>query len=239
MEQKEKVIPVYDNFIRVREEAAEAALRSGRKPGEVRLVAVTKFVDTERIAQAIAAGAVEVGENRAQELTEKYEFLKNNAQTIHFIGQLQLNKVKYLIGRADLIQSADRLEAFAEINRLAQKHGIRQGALVEVNIGSEPQKAGVAPAELPELLKRVSEMEGVSCRGLMCIPPADDEKGSAYYFAKMKELFESVRAMDIAGVSMEILSMGMSHDYKEAIAAGSNMVRVGSAIFGARPKRPL
>jgi pyridoxal phosphate enzyme (YggS family) len=237
LEQEEKMISVYDNFIRVRDEAAEAAEKSGRRPEDVRLVAVTKFVETDRIAQAIAAGALEVGENRAQELTEKYEFFKNNAQTIHFIGQLQLNKVKYLIGRADLIQSADRPEAFSEINRLAVKRGIRQAALVEVNIGSEPQKAGIAPNDLPELLKRISEMEGVSCRGLMCIPPAGDEKGSRYYFARMKELFEDIRAMDIPGVSMELLSMGMSHDFKEAIAEGSNMVRVGSAIFGARIRR--
>ena len=224
-----------DNYRFVADNIREAALKAGRDPGEIRLVAVTKFVDTERIAAAIGAGCTEVGENRAQELTEKYEFFKNNSQTVHFIGQLQLNKVKYLIGRADLIQSADRPEAFAEINRLAEKHGIRQETLVEVNIGDEPQKAGIAPGDLPELLKRISDMPCIHVKGLMCIPPAAGERGAGYYFARMKELFENIKGMDIPMADMELLSMGMSGDYPSAIAEGAKMVRVGSAIFGRRP----
>ena len=211
-------------------------MASGRKPSDVRLVCVTKFVDERRIAEAIGAGSLEVGENRAQELVDKFDFFKENGQTVHFIGQLQLNKVKYLIGRADLIQSADRPEAFSEIERLAGKHGIKQETLMEINIGDEPQKGGVAPSEAPELLKRISDMPHVFVRGLMCIPPAAGGEDARYYFRRMRELFEDIKTMDIPNVSMDILSMGMSGDFASAIAEGANMVRVGSAIFGQRPR---
>ncbi|MBO4848969.1 MAG: YggS family pyridoxal phosphate-dependent enzyme [Clostridia bacterium] len=234
--EQETQINVAENYRIVKERAAEAAIKSGRRPEDVRLVAVTKFVDTARIYEAIAAGCREVGENRAQELTDKYDFFKENGQTVHFIGQLQLNKVKYLIGRADLIQSADRPDAFSEIDRLAVKRGIRQGTLVEVNIGAEPQKAGIAPEDLPELLDRVSDMPGVRVKGLMCIPPAAGSRGADYWFARMKELYEDIKGKNIPNIEMEILSMGMSGDYPIAIAEGADMVRVGSAIFGARTR---
>ena len=234
--EQEEMSSVAENLKRVRDSVAEAALASGRKPSDVRLVCVTKFVDERRIAEAIGAGSLEVGENRAQELVDKFEFFRENGQTVHFIGQLQLNKVKYLIGRADLIQSADRLEAFSEIERLAGKHGLRQETLMEINIGDEPQKGGVAPSEAPELLKRISDMPHVCVRGLMCIPPAAGGEDARYYFRRMKELFEDIRSMEIPNVSMDILSMGMSGDFPSAVAEGANMVRVGSAIFGQRPR---
>lgn len=236
MEQEEMICSIAENFRRVKENIAEAEYKAGREPGSVRLVAVTKFVDIDRIKQAIDAGSLEVGENRAQELTDKFDFFKENGQTVHFIGQLQLNKVKYLVGRAELIQSADRPEAFTEISRLAAKKGLVQDTLVEVNIGAEPQKAGVAPEDLRELLYRISDMPGVRCKGLMCIPPAAGGKGSAYYFARMKELFDTMKEYELPKVDMSILSMGMSGDYIPAIAGGADMVRVGSAIFGARAR---
>ena len=232
--EQETMTDVFANYRRISDEVAEAAVKSGRKPSDVRLVAVTKFVEPERIAPAFDAGCLEVGENRAQELTEKYDFFRSHGQTVHFIGQLQLNKIKYLIGRADLIQSADRLEAFSEISRLAGKHGLRQECLVEINIGDEPQKAGITPSDLPELLKRVSDMPNVFVKGLMCIPPAAGDVDVRYYFAKMKELFENIKGMQIPGIEMTLLSMGMSGDHNSAIAEGANMVRVGSAIFGPR-----
>lgn len=173
----------------VRGGIAEAAYKAGRSADEVRLVCVTKFVDTDRIAQAIAAGVTEVGENRAQELTDKFDFFKANGQHVHFIGQLQLNKVKYLVGRAELIQSADRFEAFAEISRVAVKHGVKQDTLVEVNIGREPQKGGVDPEGLTELLKRVSDLPDICVKGLMCIPPAAEADNVRGYFRHMRELF--------------------------------------------------
>lgn len=233
---EQETMNIAENYRIVKDRIAEAAVRSGRRPEDVRLVAVTKFVDTARIKEAIEAGAVEVGENRAQELEDKFGFFKENGQTVHFIGQLQLNKVKYLVGRADLIQSADRPEAFSEIARLAEKHGVVQNTLVEINIGEEPQKGGIAPQDASELLKRISDMPCVRVRGLMCIPPAAGGQDASYYFKRMKELFENIKAMNIPGVSMELLSMGMSGDYPSAVAEGANMVRVGSAIFGARPR---
>ncbi|MBR3382395.1 MAG: YggS family pyridoxal phosphate-dependent enzyme [Clostridia bacterium] len=224
---------IAENFRRVRDNVAEAAVKSGRSPGAVRLIAVTKFVETERILPALEAGCLEVGENRAQELRDKYDFFRAHGQRTHFIGQLQLNKVKYLIGRADLIQSADRVEAFSEIDRLAGRHGLRQDCLVEINIGNEPQKAGILPEELPELLKVISGMSNIAVKGLMCIPPSAGSE-AAYYFKKQRELFENAKELKLRNVSMELLSMGMSGDYISAIAEGANMVRVGSAIFGPR-----
>ena len=234
---QKEMIPVADNYRIVCERVAEAAYKAGRRAEDIRIVAVTKFVEPERIIKAFEAGCREVGENRAQELTDKYGLFRENRQTVHFIGQLQLNKVKYLVGRADLIQSADRPEAFAEISRVANNRGVRQDVLVEVNIGEEPQKAGVAPNDLPELLKRISDLPSICVKGLMCIPPAAGGQGAAFYFARMKELFESVKDMDLTGYVPELLSMGMSGDYTSAVAEGSNMVRVGSAIFGARTMR--
>ena len=235
-DQEAEMTGIRENFIRVRETAAEAAYKAGRAPESVRLIAVTKFVETERIAEAIAAGCTEVGENRAQELVDKFDFFKGNGQTVHFIGTLQLNKIKYLVDRADLIQSADRIEAFEEIDRLASKRELIQEALVEVNIGEEPQKSGAAYESVPELLKRISDMPNVRVKGMMCIPPAAGGRGASYYFARMKELFENIKGMGIPGIEMDLLSMGMSGDYPEAIAAGADMVRVGSAIFGARQR---
>lgn len=236
MEQKEVAFSVRENFLRVRENTAEAAIRSGRDPGDIRLIAVTKFVDTDRIKEAIDAGAAEVGENRAQELVDKYDFFIQNRQRVHFIGKLQLNKLKYLVGRAELIQSADRMEAFSEIERLAEKKGLIQDTLVEVNIGGELQKGGIAPEALPELINVISDMPHVRVKGLICIPPAADGAEAGVWFKRMKELFEDIKTKETANVKMEILSMGMSGDYVSAVAEGSNMVRVGSAIFGQRQR---
>ena len=220
----------------VKSNIAEAASKAGRDASEVRLVAVTKFVEPERILPAFAAGVAEVGENRAQELVDKYDFFKANGQRVHFIGQLQLNKVKYLVGRAELIQSADRFEAFAEISRIAASRGVRQDTLVEVNIGEEPQKGGIAPNDLRELYKRISDLPNVCVKGLMCIPPAAEGEAARDYFKHMRELFSAGEGLDIPNVSMEILSMGMSGDYTVAIEEGATMVRIGSAIFGARQR---
>ncbi len=220
----------------VRERIAEAADRSGRSASDIRLVAVTKFIDIPPIAEALAKGVKEVGENRAQELVDKFGFFKEHGQFVHFIGRLQLNKVKYLVGRAGLIQSADRMEAFTEIDRIAARLGVKQDTLVEVNIGAEPQKAGIAPQELNELYKRISDLPNICVKGLMCIPPAAEGEAVRDHFKRMRELFAEGKGLDIPNVGMEILSMGMSGDYTLAIEEGANMVRIGSAIFGARQR---
>ena len=220
----------------VREAIAEAAYKSGRRAEDIRLVCVTKFVEKERIAHAVAAGVKEAGENRAQELTDKYDFFVQNGLTVHFIGQLQLNKVKYLVGWAELIQSADRYEAFAEVSRIAVNRGVWQDTLVEVNIGDEPQKAGIAANDLPELLKRISDLPNIRVKGLMCIPPAAEADKVRSYFKRMRELYEGLKGLEIPDADMQILSMGMSGDYTIAVEEGATMVRVGSAIFGARQR---
>lgn len=223
-----------ENLLRIREQIAETEYKYGRKNGSVRLIGVTKFKSVDEIRPAIEAGLADVGENRAQEFTDKLDFFTSKGLTKHFIGGLQTNKAKYLVGRADLIQSVDRQELAAEINRLAVKKGVVQPVLIEVNIGREEQKSGIAPELLPEFLKIVSDMPGIIVNGLMCVPPAGSEDEARPYFARMRELFGEMKELELPNVSMRELSMGMSGDYKAAIAEGATMVRIGSAIFGPR-----
>lgn len=222
------------NLLKIRDSILEAELRAGRPEGSVRLIGVTKFKSIEEIRPALEAGLRDVGENRAQEFTEKFDFFTEYGAKKHFIGGLQLNKAKYLVGKADLIQSVDRAELAAEINRLAVKRSLIQPILIEVNIGAEEQKSGVLPEALPDLLGLISEMPGLSVKGLMCVPPAGSEDETRPYFAEMRELFQKMSELRLPNVSMEELSMGMSGDYKAAICEGATMVRIGSAIFGPR-----
>lgn len=212
----------------------EAEYKYGRKLGSVKLIAVTKFVETERILPAVLGGITDVGENRAQEFTEKLDFFMEHSLKKHFIGTLQTNKVKYLVGKADLIQSVDREALIREIDRLAIKKSVIQPVLIEVNIGCEEQKSGISPNELPELIKIASELKGIQVNGLMCVPPAVGEEATRPYFAKMRELFERMKSYECPNISMQVLSMGMSSDFRAAIAEGASCVRIGSGIFGAR-----
>lgn len=225
---------VADNYRAVCDKIIETALRCGRKAQDVELIAVTKFVDTERIEQAVIAGAGSVGENRVQEYLQKADFFRSRKLNADIIGRLQTNKVKYIVGDVRYIQSVDRLSLAEEINRLALKKNVVQDVLVEVNIGEEAQKGGISTLELKDFLYEVSAMQGVCVKGLMCIPPASDESEAQAYFARMRRLFEDVADEKIEGVHMQELSMGMSGDYMAAIKEGATMVRVGSAIFGTR-----
>ena len=224
-----------ENYRRVCDEIAEAAYKAGRDPSEIRLVGATKFKTCAEILPALKAGLAEVGENRAQEFRDKFDFFTAQGVRPHFIGALQTNKAKYVVGKAELIQSVDRLALAEEINRLAQKAGLVQPVLIEINIGGEEQKSGILPGELPELLKLVSDMRNLSVKGLMCVPPAGNEDETRYFFAKMRELFLAAGEFSFPNFAAEQLSMGMSGDYKSAIKEGATMVRVGTAIFGARP----
>lgn len=219
---------VRDNYARIAAEIAEAAVKSGRKPEEIGFMAVTKTVDPEYVNEAIDCGISLLGENRVQEWQSKREAYRAGVP-VDFIGALQSNKVKYLMGQIRLIHSVDRLSLAQEIERQADKHGIVQDILLEVNIGAEDSKSGTAPAELPALLEQVNAFPHVRVRGLMTIPPpcSDDR-----YLAAMEELFLRTRESDPE--RMQILSMGMSDDYASAILHGSTLVRVGSALFGAR-----
>lgn len=220
-----------DNLEVVREHIARAAQRAGIPSGSVCLCAVTKYVPVERIYEAVACGVTDIGENHAQEFTQKLTFYKQNSLHAHFIGQLQTNKVKYICGNAELIQSCDRIPLLSAIESYAAKRDLSQPVLIQVNIGSEPQKGGIMPDQLDALLEEASKYPHVSVRGLMCVPPALEPESVRPFFRNMRNLFEQKRN---EGYPFDTLSMGMSHDYETAIEEGATMVRVGSAIFGAR-----
>lgn len=217
----------------VRERIADACARAGRGEDSVRLIAVTKYVDTARIAEAIEAGITETGENRAQEFSQKLTFFKQNGCTPHFIGQLQTNKIKYVCGEAELIHSVDRLPLAEGLSARARQLGITQDILVQVNIGAESQKGGAEIAGTLDFIGQIAEMPGLHCRGLMCVPPVCEGESARPYFATMRELLMKAQGQYPA-LKLDILSMGMTHDYEQAILEGATMVRVGTGIFGPR-----
>ncbi|WP_087064670.1 YggS family pyridoxal phosphate-dependent enzyme [Intestinibacillus massiliensis] len=226
---------IAENIRRVREQMAEAALRAGRRPEEIQLVAATKMNDAERVREALRHGIDAAGENRVQELLDKYEAGAYGDKPLHFIGTLQTNKVKYLIGKTALIQSVGSLKLGQAIAREAEKRGVCQDILLEVNIGREAAKSGLDPDALDETAAILQENPSVRIRGLMAIPPvADESDKNTRYFDRMRQLFIDMAAKKYDNVNMDFLSMGMSGDFTAAIACGSNMVRVGSAIFGPR-----
>ncbi len=229
---------VRENYFEIMDGIADAAGRAGRRPGEIALVAVTKFVDEARIREALDCGVTDAGESRVQELTGKLPLFGEYGARVHLIGQLQTNKVKYVIGKVASIQSVDRSALAAQISREAAKNNVVQDVLVEVNVGREPQKGGVMPEELFPFLETISALPNVRLRGLMCIPPDVGEGEVRGHFARMRELFDKAAALGLPGARVDTLSMGMSGDYRAAVAEGSNMVRVGTALFGQRQAAP-
>lgn len=226
---------ISENIARIRREIDEAASETGRRGSDITLVAATKMNDAERVREAVAAGIDVCGENRVQELLEKYEQGAYEGRPLHFIGTLQTNKVKYIVGKVDVIQSVNSEKLAREISKCAEKIGIVQDILLEVNIGGEENKSGADPESVFSLAEAVSKIPAVRVRGLMTIPPiSDDARTQKSFFLKMKQLFIDIGAKKYDNISMEFLSMGMSADYKEAIRCGANMVRVGTGIFGAR-----
>ncbi len=226
---------IRDSAARVLERVNAAAERAGH---EVVLVAASKLNDPERVRAAFDGGVRHFGENRVQELESKLAADAYAGATAHFIGHLQKNKVKSVVGRVSLIQSADSPELLRLIGKRAGELGIVQDVLLEVNIGREAAKSGVPPEALRELAAEAAEIPGIFVRGLMTIPPAGEEKEkTVQYFEQTRKLFIDIGAKKYDNVSMCILSMGMSADFEEAIACGANMVRVGTAIFGQRYAR--
>ncbi len=226
---------IAENVKLVREKIAAAALAAGRRPEEILLVAATKTNDADRVRQAVAAGVDICGENRVQEMLEKQAQGAYEGVPLHFIGHLQKNKVKQVVGLAELIHGVDSLALMQALQRAAENKGLCQDILLEINIGAEPSKSGFAPEELPGILEAAGEFSNLRVRGLMAIPPvcrAPEENRP--YFAEMEKLFIDNGEKKYDNVHMDFLSMGMSGDYEEAIAFGANMVRVGTAIFGPR-----
>ena len=225
---------IAENIAQVRANIAAAAREAGRDPEEITLVGASKMNDAAACREAIAAGIDALGENRVQEMTAKLAEDAYRGAPLHFIGHLQRNKVKQVVGKAALIQSIGSPELLVEVDRQAEKLGIVQDILLEVNIGGEEAKSGFAPDAVEQAAAQAKTLAHVRVRGLMTIPPADaTREENMAYFEKVRALYVDIsRKMYDNG--LEYLSMGMSGDFADAIRAGANMVRVGSAIFGAR-----
>ncbi len=212
-----------------------AAEKVGRPASQVRLVAATKTVAIQQITEGVQAGLSILGENRVQEALTKIPAFNHCQVQWHFIGQLQRRKVRSVVGVFDLIHSVDSLELAQEIDRRAADAGLRQDVLLEVNIGSEPTKAGFRPDDVQQAVSDMARLSHVCIKGLMAIPPPTADPGSARpHFRKLNELAKMIDSQHFPSVKMEELSMGMSNDYEVAIEEGATLVRVGTAIFGAR-----
>ena len=223
------------NLARVRERIAAAALRNGRRPESVKLVGVTKTVDPARVELAVQAGLEILGENYVQEAREKIQRFHGRVRW-HFIGRLQSNKAKHAVQLFDLIHTVDSLRLAEELNRRAVAIGLVVPALIQVNLAAEATKGGVRLEEVRALIGQVAGLDHLRIRGLMTMPPYFDDPGRARpYFRRLRELSEEIAALGLSGVEMTELSMGMSGDFEAAVEEGATLVRVGTAIFGARP----
>ena len=223
---------IAENIAAIRQNIA-AALSGGDRA--VLLVAATKMNDAARVREAVAAGVDACGENRVQEFAEKNALGAYDGCPKHFIGHLQTNKVNKIVGQVDLIQSVDSEELLRLINRRAESLGIVQDVLIEISIAGEAQKSGISPNELDDLLRFASGCGAVRVRGLMCVPPIQQNPAeNRPYFAAMRQLFVDNSSKKYDNISMDFLSIGMTDDYPVAVAEGANMVRIGSAIFGSR-----
>ena len=226
---------IAENVARIRAEMTSAAIAAGRDPKEILLCAATKMNDAEAVREAIRAGVDCCGENRVQELTAKLADNAYEGAPVHFIGHLQTNKVKQVVGKVDLIQSVDSEHLLAAIHKEAKKQGIVQNILLEVNVGAEESKSGFAPEEVLPLLDKISEYPNIRVKGLMAIPPISEKHGdNVKYFEKMCKISVDIIEKKYDNVKVECMSMGMSGDYIDAIRCGSTMIRVGTAIFGPR-----
>jgi len=226
---------IAENVAAIKADIEKAAIACGRNPKDILLCAATKMNDAEAVRQAIAAGVDCCGENRVQELTQKLSENAYAGAPVHFIGHLQTNKVKQVVGKVDLIQSVDRLKLLQCIQDEAARQGIVQDVLLEINVGEEESKSGFGVADILPLVEKMGDYPHVRLRGLMAIPPICEKNGdNDKFFLEIRNLAVDITAKKYDNVSVEVLSMGMSGDYADAIRCGSTMIRVGTAIFGAR-----
>ena len=226
---------IAENVAAIKADIRKAAIAAGRNPDDILLCAATKMNNADAVRQAIAAGVDCCGENRVQELTQKLSENAYAGAPVHFIGHLQTNKVRQVVGKVDLIQSVDRLKLLQCIQDEAKKQGIIQDILLEINIGEEESKSGFGIADIVPLVKKMSDFPNVRLRGLMAIPPICENSGdNDKFFHEIRNLAVDITAKKYDNVCVDILSMGMSGDYEDAIRCGSTMIRIGTAIFGAR-----
>ena len=223
------------NYKTIEERIAEAAIKSGRSREDITFLSATKTVSPELFNYAISLGLKYIGENKVQELLSKYDSYNLNDATLHFIGHLQTNKVKQIVDKVDMIQSVDSVKLAKEISKQSVAKGVNTDILVEINIGNEENKSGILPEQAEDLLWEISKMDNIFVKGLMTIPPiCENEQKIRKYFHKMHNIFIDLSDKNIDNISMEVLSMGMSSDYYEAITEGATMVRIGSSLFGER-----
>ena len=226
---------IAENVARIRAQIAEAAIAAGRDPAEICLCAATKMNDTPAVREAIAAGVDCCGENRVQELTKKSAEGAYSGAPVHFIGHLQTNKVRQVVGKVSLIQSVSSLKLLQQINKEAAKQEIVQDILLEINIGKEESKSGFFVEQIDSILEKMADFGNIRLRGLMAIPPISENSTNSFkFFQEMYNLSVDIMRKKSDNVCVDILSMGMSDDFAQAIACGSTMIRVGTAIFGPR-----
>lgn len=228
---------IAENIDTVREKIKKAALKVNRNPDDVLLIAVTKTHSADIINEAIECGITDIGENKVQEILEKYDSVKKGVRW-HLIGHLQTNKVKYIIDKVSLIHSVDSIKLMDEIDRQAKKHDLIMDILIQVNISGEETKFGIEPSQLDEMFDHASQLSNIRVKGLMTIAPKTDRNmTNRLHFGNINKIYIDKKSNVYDNINMEFLSMGMSGDYEVAIEEGSNMVRVGSAIFGERTKK--
>ena len=226
---------IQENVAAIKEQMRTAAIAAGRDPGEIQLCAATKMNGSDAVRQAIAAGVDCCGENRVQELVQKQAENAYEGAPVHFIGHLQTNKVRQVVGKVDLIQSVDSLRLLQAIQKEAARQNICQNILLEINIGMEESKTGFREEDILPLLEKIGDYPNIRVKGLMAIPPISQNPGdNRKFFQKIRNLSVDITAKKYDNVCVNVLSMGMSDDYADAIACGSTMIRVGTAIFGAR-----
>ena len=225
---------IRENIEKIRENIAEAALRSGLNPSDIRLMAVTKTVDDDRIMEAIGCGVDIIGENYVQEGKRKIEKMGKTGEW-HMIGHLQSNKAKYAVRLFDMIHSIDRMGLAQELDKRSRNAGMKSKILIEVNVSGEETKSGVPKDKAVDLVKEIASLENLSIQGLMTMPPwFDDPEDARPCFVALRELRDRIVEEDIEGVKMVELSMGMSGDYQVAVEEGATIVRIGTSIFGER-----
>lgn len=231
---EERIKRTIDNYRRIKDKVANLAVKTGRSPEDVRLMCVTKTVEPEYINPVLDDGADLIGENRVQEYLSKRDELHLDGVERHLIGHLQTNKARQIVGEVDMIESVDSVKIAREISKQSVKKDVTSNVLIEVNIGHEDSKSGIYLDSLDELLSEIAELPNLKIKGLMAIPPICSEEEDKKYFSLMYKTFVDIKSKNKDNIDMQILSMGMSGDFEAAIAEGSNLVRVGSAIFGAR-----
>ena len=226
---------IKENIELILKRTADSARRSGREPEDITVIAVSKTVDSIRAREAAESGISDLGENRVQELMNKYEQLSDLNIKWHMIGHLQKNKVKYIIDKAELIHSVENLDLANEINKRAAQHNLVANILIELNIGEEESKFGINEENVYDFIKSMEQFDNIKVLGLMTVAPyCEDPEDIRWIFRKMKEVFDKIALMNFKNADMKYLSMGMTNDFEIAIEEGSNIVRIGTAIFGAR-----